>query len=196
MAFTLQIGEKAPDFKLPATDGKTYQLSDFDDAKVLVVNTELCSLHFQQKYELDVVVANALFADGISAALTGPAWAGRATLPASAFVVVVTRGHRHDLEAIRSLAGRDLRYLGLIGSRAKVARLFDQLAGEGVAPGALARIHAPIGLDIGAVTPAEIAVAIVAELIAVRSGRLVADGSGHVGAGVQSMKWTPELSRP
>ena len=125
-----------------------------------------------------------------------PAWAGRATLPASAFVVVVTRGHRHDLEAIRSLAGRDLRYLGLIGSRAKVARLFDQLAGEGVAPGGLARIHAPIGLDLGAVTPAEIAVAIVAELIAVRSGRLVADGSGHVGAGVQSMKWTPELSRP
>jgi len=124
-----------------------------------------------------------------------PAWLGGAALPSSAFVVVVTRGHRHDLDALRALAGRGLRYIGLIGSRAKVARLFDQLVAEGIAPDALARVHAPIGLDIGAVTPAEIAVSIVAELVAVRSGKLAADAADRSAAAVPSMKWTPELAR-
>jgi xanthine dehydrogenase accessory factor len=122
-------------------------------------------------------------------------WADRTSLPATAFVVVVTRGHAHDLDALRALAGRDLRYVGVIGSRAKVARLFGQLIEEGVAPDALTRVHSPIGLDIGAVAPAEIAVSIVAELIAARSGKLAGDQDG-AGAVVRSMKWTPELCRP
>jgi xanthine dehydrogenase accessory factor len=99
-----------------------------------------------------------------------PDWLHRADLPPSAFVVVVTRGHTHDLEAMRSLAARDFRYLGLIGSRAKVRRIYDMLLAEGMPAECLDRVHAPIGLDIGAVTPAEIAVSIVAELIAVRRG--------------------------
>jgi xanthine dehydrogenase accessory factor len=98
-------------------------------------------------------------------------WLHRAELPASAYVVVVTRGHTHDFEAIRALAARDLRYLGLIGSRAKVVRIFDALKAEGMPLECLGRVHAPIGLDIGAITPAEIAVSILAELIAVRHGR-------------------------
>ena len=73
---------------------------------------------------------------------------------------------------MRELAGRPLRYLGLIGSRAKVAKVFDALSAEGADASRLAAVHAPIGLDIGAVTPAEIGVWIVAELIAVRSGRI------------------------
>jgi len=99
------------------------------------------------------------------------AWLERADLAPSAYVVVVTRGHTHDFEALRALAARDLRYIGLIGSRAKVARIFDALQAEGMPIEGLARVHAPIGLDIGAVTPAEIAVSILAELIAVRHGR-------------------------
>ena len=99
-----------------------------------------------------------------------PDWLHRADLPASAFAVVVTRGHTHDLDAMRALAARDLRYLGLIGSRAKVRRIWDMLLGEGVPRECLERIHAPIGLDIGAVTPSEISISIVAELIAVRRG--------------------------
>lgn len=99
-----------------------------------------------------------------------PDWLQRAAIPAAAFVVVVTRGHQHDLDAIRALAGRDLRYLGLIGSRAKVARIYDALLSEGMPLESLERVHAPIGFDIGAVTPAEIAVSILAELIAVRRG--------------------------
>jgi xanthine dehydrogenase accessory factor len=99
-----------------------------------------------------------------------PGWLHRADLPVSAYVVVVTRGHTHDLEAMRALAARDLKYLGLIGSRAKVRRIYDHLTDEGLPRECLDRVHAPIGLDIGAVTPAEIAISILAELIAVRRG--------------------------
>ena len=97
-------------------------------------------------------------------------WLHAAEVPASAFVAIVTRGHQHDLDAMRALAARDLRYLGLIGSRAKVTRIFDALASEGMPSECLARVRAPIGLDIGAVTPAEIAISIIAEMIAVRRG--------------------------
>jgi xanthine dehydrogenase accessory factor len=99
-----------------------------------------------------------------------PEWLHRAAIPSAAFVVVVTRGHQHDLDAMRALAARDLKYLGLIGSRAKVARIYDALVAEGMPIECLERVHAPIGLEIGAVTPAEIAVSILAELIAVRRG--------------------------
>ena len=110
-----------------------------------------------------------------------PTWIARTPLPPHAYVVVVTRGHTNDLEALRGLAPRDVRYLGLIGSRAKVARIYDALAEDGMPPDTLARVHAPIGLDIGAVTPQEIAVSILAELIAVKHGK------SHPA----SMQWTP-----
>jgi xanthine dehydrogenase accessory factor len=116
-----------------------------------------------------------------------PAWLSRAALPASAYAVVVTRGHRNDLEALEALAPRELRYLGLIGSRAKVARIYDQLLTEGRATiEQLSRVHAPIGLDIGAVTPQEIAVSIAAELVAVRRGRATAIAGA-------SLRWTPRV---
>ena len=99
-----------------------------------------------------------------------PEWLGTADIPASAYVVVVTRGHTHDLDAMRLLAPRQLKYLGLIGSRAKVVRIFDMLRAEGMPADSLERVHAPIGLEIGAVTPAEIAISILAELIAARRG--------------------------
>ncbi len=111
-----------------------------------------------------------------------PQWIARTTLPPHAYVVVVTRGHTNDLEAMRALAPRDLRYLGLIGSRAKVARIYDELLKDGrLSPDRLERVHAPIGLDIGAVTPQEIAVSILAELIAVKHGK------EHAAA----LRWTP-----
>src|SRR5438132_8016161 len=86
-----------------------------------------------------------------------PGWLARTTLPPHAYVVIVTRGHTNDLEALRGLAPRDLRYLGLIGSRAKVARIYEALQAGGMRAEQLTRVHAPIGLDIGAVTPQEIA---------------------------------------
>jgi xanthine dehydrogenase accessory factor len=113
-----------------------------------------------------------------------PDWLHGAVLAPTAYVVIVTRGHRHDLDALRALAARDLRYLGLIGSRAKVKRLCDALVEDALPPACLARIHAPIGLDIGAVTPEEIAISILAELVAVRRGKL---GEPHVAAA--SLQW-------
>jgi xanthine dehydrogenase accessory factor len=100
-------------------------------------------------------------------------WLHRVDIPASSFVVIVTRGHQNDLDAMRALAARDLRYLGLIGSRAKVARIRKLLLAEVMPPECLDRVHAPIGLDIGAVTPAEIAISILAQLIGVRRGAVL-----------------------
>lgn len=111
-------------------------------------------------------------------------WVTSADIPATAFVVVLTRGHRQDFDVLRALASREFRYVGLIGSRAKVARLTDALLEGGVSPDWLKRLHAPIGFDIGAVSPEEIAVAILAELIAVRRGRI---GEGQ--AADLSLQW-------
>jgi xanthine dehydrogenase accessory factor len=113
-----------------------------------------------------------------------PTWIGRSALPPHAYVVIVTRGHTNDLEALRALAPRDLRYLGLIGSRAKVARIYDALTADGMPADSLSRVHAPIGLDIGAVTPQEIAVSILAELIAVKHGKIRGRDAAEL-----SMQW-------
>lgn len=122
-------------------------------------------------------------------------WLAEAPLPTSAFVVVVTRGHKHDLDAVRALGDRDLRYVGLIGSRAKVARLGEQLVAEGADAALMARVHAPIGLDIGAVTPEEIAVSILAELIAVRYGKMRYRDDGQRDEATTSLRWTAPTSR-
>jgi xanthine dehydrogenase accessory factor len=119
-----------------------------------------------------------------------PTWLASAALPSSAYAVIVTRGHRHDLDALRALAPRKLRYLGLIGSRAKVKRIYDVLVEDGtVGVEHLENVHAPIGLDIGAVTPQEIAVAIVAQLIAVRRGKAEKLAAA-------SLRWLPKLNVP
>jgi xanthine dehydrogenase accessory factor len=119
-----------------------------------------------------------------------PAWIARAHLPSHAYAVIVTRGHTNDLEALRALAPVELRYLGLIGSRAKVARIYDALKTDQMPDAYLHRVHAPIGLDIGAVTPQEIAVAILAELIAVKHGKFASRDAAEL-----SMKWTPGKSQ-
>ena len=113
-----------------------------------------------------------------------PTWLNRTSLPPHAYVVIVTRGHTNDLDALRALAPRDLRYLGLIGSRAKVARIYEQLQMETMPDEFLSRVHAPIGLDIGAVTPQEIAVSILAELIAVKHGKIRSRDAAEL-----SMQW-------
>lgn len=95
---------------------------------------------------------------------------GSLSINESSFVVVVTRGHRFDKEWVRAVVNLRPAYIGMIGSAEKVRGTFDELAREGVAGSVLERIHAPIGLDIGAETPDEIAVSVVAEIIAVRRG--------------------------
>jgi len=86
------------------------------------------------------------------------------------YVVVVTRGHELDAEAMRLLEGRGAAYIGVIGSRAKIAFVDKQLRERGVSAEYLASIHRPVGLPIRAETPEEIAISILAEIIAVKRG--------------------------
>ena len=87
----------------------------------------------------------------------------------SFFCLVVTRGHNHDEEALYHLARTPARYVGMIGSRRKIKMIYEDLIARGIPDDALARVHAPLGLDIGSRTVPEIAVSIVAELIACRN---------------------------
>jgi xanthine dehydrogenase accessory factor len=84
------------------------------------------------------------------------------------YLVLVTRGHKGDLDCLRWAVRTPARYIGMIGSKRKFIEICKVLEREGVPAEKIARVHSPIGLDIGALTPEEIAVAIVAEMIAVR----------------------------
>ncbi|MBI4777265.1 MAG: XdhC family protein [Deltaproteobacteria bacterium] len=86
-----------------------------------------------------------------------------------AYVVIVTRGHLYDKEVLAQALRKETAYVGMIGSRRKRSLIYRALEEEGFSPEQLSSVHAPIGLDIGAETPEEIAVSIVAELIAVRA---------------------------
>ncbi|MDE3075211.1 MAG: XdhC family protein [Chloroflexota bacterium] len=83
----------------------------------------------------------------------------------STFIVLVTRGHRHDVLSLRKVIQKPAAYIGMIGSRRRVYAVFKLLKDEGVALEHIAKVRAPIGVDIGAQTPAEIAVCIAAEMV-------------------------------
>jgi xanthine dehydrogenase accessory factor len=86
----------------------------------------------------------------------------------SAYIVIVTRGHRDDMRVLRWAVQTEARYIGMVGSRRKAITVFRELTKEGLKPELFERVHSPVGLNIGAITPEEIAVSIVAELIGIR----------------------------
>ncbi len=86
----------------------------------------------------------------------------------TSYVVIVTRGHRDDMRVLRWAVKTEARYVAMIGSKRKVIAVVKELEKEGLARELFERIHAPMGLEIGALTPEEIAVSVVAEMIAVR----------------------------
>lgn len=90
------------------------------------------------------------------------------TPTASCYLVIVTRGHKDDLRVLEWAITTQARYIGMIGSKRKVLSCYKVLEKQGVSADVLARVFAPVGLEIGALTPEEIAVSITAELIAVR----------------------------
>ncbi len=96
-------------------------------------------------------------------------------IDAATYVVICMRGHQHDALIAEQVSRRDTRYIGMLGSRRKVALTWKILASWGVPAERLALVHAPVGMAIGADTPEEIAISIVAEMIAVRR----AEGSGR-----------------
>jgi xanthine dehydrogenase accessory factor len=90
-------------------------------------------------------------------------------LTTSTFALILTRGHNHDEEALYHLAPTACGYVGMIGSKRKIRMIFEDLVAKGIAAEALERVHAPLGYNIGSQTVPEIAVSIVAELIACRN---------------------------
>jgi xanthine dehydrogenase accessory factor len=105
----------------------------------------------------------------------------------ASYIVIVTRGHRDDMRILRWAVQTRARYVGMIGSKRKVIEISKTLQEEGVPAHLFDRVHAPIGLDIGAVTPEEIAVAITAELIAIRR---------HADEGLPHMSWFRTQASP
>jgi xanthine dehydrogenase accessory factor len=88
----------------------------------------------------------------------------------NSYLIIVTRGHRDDMRVLRLAAATPARYIAMIGSKRKVINVIRELEKEGVSRETLERIHAPMGLDIGAISPEEIAISVAAEMIAVRRG--------------------------
>ncbi|MFN3761719.1 MAG: XdhC family protein, partial [Anaerolineae bacterium] len=86
------------------------------------------------------------------------------------YVVLITEDHRTDEQALRQVLDTPAAYIGMIGSLRKVSIIFDHLRADGVSEERLAQIHAPIGLDLGGRSPAEIALSILAEIVQVRYG--------------------------
>jgi len=107
--------------------------------------------------------ATRLIVDEFDTALSG------LEIDSDTYCIIVTRGHNHDEEALYHLAESSARYVGMIGSRRKIKLIFEDLLRDGISREALARVHAPLGLSIGSQTVPEIAVSIVAELIAHRN---------------------------
>lgn len=181
----------APQFTTQTVGGEkwTALIEDYPPAPLLLVcggghiAVPLCRMARELDFEVTVVDDRPSFADparfpeGVRTicapfdqALTGLPLDGRI------YAVVVTRGHRHDLECVRQLLGRGAGYVGMIGSRRRVAGAFESLRTAGFSETVLAELHAPIGLDIGAETPAEIALSILAEVTEIRrraNGRLL-----------------------
>lgn len=92
----------------------------------------------------------------------------RVTVTPASYVIIVTRGHRDDMRVLRWAVTTTARYIAMIGSRRKVLSIVKELEREGLPRDVFERVHAPMGLEIGALTPEEIAVSVVAEMIAVR----------------------------
>jgi xanthine dehydrogenase accessory factor len=90
------------------------------------------------------------------------------TIHDSTYLIIVTRGHRDDMRVLRWAASTPSRYVAMIGSKRKVLSVVKELEKDGLSREQLARIHAPMGLDIGAISPEEIAISVAAEMIAVR----------------------------
>ena len=86
----------------------------------------------------------------------------------NSFIVIATRGHKLDADCMRAAVRTQARYVGLLGSRRKTVLIDEMLRGEGVPPERLAAVHAPVGLDLGGRTPAEIAMSVMAEITAIR----------------------------
>ena len=150
------------------------------------VGQALARLAVETGYEVSIVDDRREFADpsrfpGGVQTLSGSfsAIIADMDIDSASFAVVTTRGHLTDLECVHALLQKRPRYLGFIGSSRKTRLILEQLVIEGFEMERLNALWAPIGLDIGAETPAEIAISILAEIIAVKHGALLPAAPGR-----------------
>ena len=186
-AQTIRLSEVAP------------QLADFADSSVLLerieaepklvvagaghVGASLARLAALVRYRVTLIddraefVARELFAspsEEFIELITGPSW-GDAIREAigsgrGVSIAIVTRGHKQDEECLRAALSANPDYIGMIGSKRRTNIVLDKLREEGFAAAQLEKVRAPIGLDIGAVSPEEVALAILSEIVAERRG--------------------------
>ena len=145
------------------------------------IGLSLATIGAHVGFTIAVLDDRALFANAERFPMADHVMAGDLTAHLDAFpidqttyAVLVSRGHKQDETALRAVVTRGAAYVGMIGSRRRVATVLRHLAEEGYPVDALERVYTPVGFDIGAETPEEIAVAIVAEIVNVRRG-----GSGR-----------------
>jgi xanthine dehydrogenase accessory factor len=154
------------------------------------IGFSLATIGAHAGFSIAVLDDRALFANAERFPMADHVMAGDLTAHLDAFpidqttyAVLVSRGHKQDETALRAVVRRNAAYVGMIGSRRRVATVLRHLAEEGYPIEALERVYTPVGFDIGAETPEEIAVAIIAEIIGVRrggSGRHMREFRAHI----------------
>jgi xanthine dehydrogenase accessory factor len=178
----LRAGESARLILPYARDGKDCQyLEELSPPPVLViagaghVGQSLATLMAASGFDVDVIDDRADYASRQRFPQARRLFVGAPEgvlrdypITGNTYVVIVTRGHRNDGRALEAVVRSSARYIGLIGSRSKIKLIYADLVARGYSIDELLRVHAPIGLDVGAVTVPEIAVSIAAELVAVR----------------------------
>jgi xanthine dehydrogenase accessory factor len=191
----VQLLERAPELDAPARDGDWF-VEPHRRAPHLVIIGAIhiaIPLHRMAKllgYRVTVIDARAKFAtkerfpeaDELLVSWPDEALAG-ITLDRSTYVVILTHDPKFDLPALRSVVGKDVRYLGAIGSRKTNQNRFDELRREGFTEEQLEQVHGPIGLDLGGRGAEETALAILAEMTAVKyhaSGRTLKEAKARV----------------
>lgn len=135
------------------------KLADFLDFHVVVLDDREDFANVERMPEADEVIC-----DDYEAAID------RYPIDANTYIVMVTRGHKQDEVSLRRALGRGAGYIGMIGSKRRTSTVIQHMTEEGFDPAELARVHTPIGIDIGAETPEEIALSIMAEVIMLRRG--------------------------
>ncbi len=187
-ALWVNAGRGATDRRSQAAEGDTQVLVQLFEspARLVIVGGghigyALAMVGAQTGFEVAVLDDREDFANEERFAMADDVFAGdlgegldAMTFDAATYIVLVSRGHQQDEQALRHAVGRGAAYVGMIGSRRRTRTVLEQLLSDGFEREALEAVHTPIGIDIGAETPEEIAVSILAEIVMERRG-----GSGE-----------------
>ncbi|HJM89564.1 MAG TPA: XdhC/CoxI family protein [Dehalococcoidia bacterium] len=187
-ALWVNAGRGATDRRSQAAEGDTQVLVQLFEspARLVIVGGghigyALAMIGAQTGFEVAVLDDREDFANEERFAMADDVFAGdlgegldAMTFDAATYIVLVSRGHQQDEQALRHAVGRGAAYVGMIGSRRRTRTVLEQLLSDGFEREALEAVHTPIGIDIGAETPEEIAVSILAEIVMERRG-----GSGE-----------------